>query len=100
MLIFLGLLVGLMIVASLYVMSLRVVVPTNEVHIVQKGSKTISYGQDTKDNAGNSAENNAENVSAESNFDCGDVKFNSSEDAEKKVSLEDIWNKGNALWKR
>lgn len=53
MLIFLGLLVGLMIVASLYVMSLRVVVPTNEVHIVQKGSKTISYGQDTKDNAGN-----------------------------------------------
>ena len=53
MLIFLGLLVGLMIVASLYVMSLRVVVPTNEVHIVQKGRKTISYGQDTKDNAGN-----------------------------------------------
>ena len=29
-------------------------------------------------------------TSAESSFDCGDVKFNSSEDAEKKVSLEDI----------
>ena len=49
-----------------------------------------STDNNTKDNAGNSAENNAENVSAESNFDCGDVKFNSSEHAEKKVSLEDI----------
>ena len=35
-------------------------------------------------------ENNTENVSAESSFDSGDVKFNSSADAEKKVSLEDI----------
>ena len=49
-----------------------------------------STDNNTKDNARNSAENTAENVSAESNFDCGDVKFNSSEDAEKKVSLEDI----------
>ena len=30
------------------------------------------------------------NTSAENSFDSGDVKFNSSEDAEKKVSLEDI----------
>ena len=35
-------------------------------------------------------ENNTENASAESVFDSGDVKFNSSADAEKKVSLEDI----------
>ena len=35
-------------------------------------------------------ENNTENASAESSFDSGDVKFNSSADAEKKVSLEDI----------
>ena len=35
-------------------------------------------------------ENNTENASAESGFDSGDVKFNSSADAEKKVSLEDI----------
>lgn len=32
----------------------------------------------------------AGNASAENSFDSGDVKFNSSEDAEKKVSLEDI----------
>ena len=32
----------------------------------------------------------AGNTSAENSFDSGDVKFNSSEDAEKKVSLEDI----------
>ena len=31
-----------------------------------------------------------ENASAENSFDSGDVQFNSSEDAEKKVSLEDI----------
>lgn len=35
-------------------------------------------------------ENNTENASAENGFDSGDVKFNSSADAEKKVSLEDI----------
>lgn len=34
---------------SVYVLSLRVVVPTNEVHIVQRGNKTISYGKVTKD---------------------------------------------------
>ena len=35
-------------------------------------------------------ENNTENASAENGLDSGDVKFNSSADAEKKVSLEDI----------
>ena len=35
-------------------------------------------------------ENNTENASAENGFASGDVKFNSSADAEKKVSLEDI----------
>ena len=35
-------------------------------------------------------ENNTENAFAENGFDSGDVKFNSSADAEKKVSLEDI----------
>ena len=29
-------------------MMFRIVVPTNEVHIVQTGSKTISYGKDTE----------------------------------------------------
>lgn len=36
-----------------YVLSLRVVVPTNEVHIVQRGNKTISYGKVTKDDEDN-----------------------------------------------
>lgn len=36
-----------------YVLSLRVVVPTNEVHIVQRGNKTISYGKVTKDGEDN-----------------------------------------------
>ena len=35
-------------------------------------------------------ENNTENAFAENGFDSGDVKFNSSADAEKKVPLEDI----------
>ena len=35
-------------------------------------------------------ENNTENAFEENGFDSGDVKFNSSADAEKKVSLEDI----------
>ena len=36
-----------------YILSLRVVVPTNEVHIVQRGNKTISYGKVTKDGEDN-----------------------------------------------
>lgn len=39
----------LLIALGVYIMTLRVVVPTNEVHIVQRGSKTISYGKVTKD---------------------------------------------------
>ena len=50
-----------------------------------------SSDNDSNDNnADNSTKNNAENTSTENCFDSGDVKFNSSEDAEKKVSLEDI----------
>lgn len=36
-----------------WVLSLRRVVPTNQVHIVQSARKTISYGKDTADNQGN-----------------------------------------------
>lgn len=36
-----------------WVLSLRRVVATNEVHIVQSSKKTTSYGKDTADNAGN-----------------------------------------------
>lgn len=50
---FLSIMTSLVAILVFYIMSLRVVVPTNEVHIVQKGEKTISYGKDTKDNAGN-----------------------------------------------
>lgn len=38
---------------ALWVFSLRRVVPTNEVHIIQRGSETISYGKGSKDNHGN-----------------------------------------------
>ena len=42
--------VALMIIAlGAYMLTLRVVVPTNEVHIVQRGNKTISYGKVVKD---------------------------------------------------
>lgn len=47
---------GLLIVVTiltLYVLSLRRIVPTNEVHIVQKTKKTVSYGKDAKDKLGN-----------------------------------------------
>ncbi|MBR1825407.1 MAG: hypothetical protein IJ770_02360 [Alphaproteobacteria bacterium] len=37
----------------LWIFSLRRVVPTNEVHIIQRGSETISYGKGSKDNHGN-----------------------------------------------
>lgn len=36
-----------------WVFSLRRVVPTNEVHIVQRGKETISYGKGSKENRGN-----------------------------------------------
>lgn len=36
-----------------WLLTLRIVVPTNEVHIVQTGKATISYGNETKDNKGN-----------------------------------------------
>lgn len=45
----LSIITGLAILTITYVLSLRVVVPTNEVHIVQKGNKTISFGKVTKD---------------------------------------------------
>ena len=37
----------------LWIFSLRRVVPTNEVHIIQRGSETISYGKGSKENRGN-----------------------------------------------
>lgn len=46
-------LIGLMSLVGMWVLTLRVVVPTNEVHIVQTGKATISYGNETKDNKGN-----------------------------------------------
>ena len=38
---------------ALWVFSLRRVVPTNEVHIIQRGKETISYGKGSKENRGN-----------------------------------------------
>lgn len=49
MALFLSIILPTIIVTTIYVLSLRVVVPTNEVHIVQRGNKTISYGKVTKD---------------------------------------------------
>lgn len=43
----------LFILFILYVLSLRRIVPTNEVHIVQRDKKTVSYGKDAKDGIGN-----------------------------------------------
>lgn len=40
-------------VIALWVITLRRVVPTNQVHIVQRAKSTISYGKDTLDNKGN-----------------------------------------------
>lgn len=42
-----GALAGLLAVVVFIALTLRRVVPTNEVHIVQSASKTISYGKDT-----------------------------------------------------
>lgn len=50
---FLSILLPVLLVVSIYILSLRVVVPTNEVHIVQRGNKTISYGKVTKDGEDN-----------------------------------------------
>ena len=45
--------VAAVILLVLYVLTLRRIVPTNEVHIVQKTKKTVSYGKDAKDKLGN-----------------------------------------------
>lgn len=37
----------------MWILSLRRVVPTNEVHIIQRADKTVSYGKDTADKVGN-----------------------------------------------
>lgn len=37
----------------MYTVSLRRVVPTNEVHIIQRAGKTVSYGKDATDKVGN-----------------------------------------------
>lgn len=44
---------GVLAVLIVWVISLRRVVPTNEVHIIQRADKTVSYGKDTKDGLGN-----------------------------------------------
>ena len=41
------------IIVVLYILSLRRIVPTNEVHIVQRTKNTVSYGKDANDNMGN-----------------------------------------------
>lgn len=53
MVLFLTILLPVLLLVSIYILSLRVVVPTNEVHIVQRGNKTISYGKVTKDGEDN-----------------------------------------------
>ena len=45
--------IALFIVCTIYILSLRRIVPTNEVHIVQRDRKTVSYGKDAKDGIGN-----------------------------------------------
>ena len=46
-------LASILAVIILWVITLRRVVPTNQVHIVQRAKSTISYGKDTQDNKGN-----------------------------------------------
>ena len=43
----------IVVVLAFWVFSLRRVVPTNEVHIIQRGKETISYGKGSKENRGN-----------------------------------------------
>ena len=38
---------------TLWVLSLRRIVPTNEVHIIQRGSETISFGKGSDETRGN-----------------------------------------------
>lgn len=40
-------------IITIYILSLRRVVPTNEVHIVQRPSATLVYGADSSDSIGN-----------------------------------------------
>lgn len=46
-------LAAIIVVLAFWVFSLRRVVPTNEVHIIQRGKETISYGKGSKENRGN-----------------------------------------------
>ena len=41
------------VVGFIYVLSLRKVVPTNEVHVVQRAKETVSYGKEASDAKGN-----------------------------------------------
>lgn len=45
--------ISVAVLLTLWVITLRRVVPTNQVHIVQRAKSTISYGKDTQDNKGN-----------------------------------------------
>lgn len=52
--IYLGIGVGIVIILlALYILNLRRIVPTNEVHIVQRTMDTVSYGRDGTDGMGN-----------------------------------------------
>ena len=54
LLIYAGLGVGILtILLALYILNLRRIVPTNEVHIVQRTKDTVSYGRDGTDGMGN-----------------------------------------------
>lgn len=46
-------LAAIIVALAFWVFSLRRVVPTNEVHIIQRGKETISYGKGSKENRGN-----------------------------------------------
>lgn len=45
--------VGILFLMTIWVLTLRRIVPTNEVHIVQRDKVTVSYGKDAKDGMGN-----------------------------------------------
>jgi flotillin len=45
--------ISFLVIFGLWILSLRRVVPTNQVHIIQKGSETISYGKGSKESRGN-----------------------------------------------
>lgn len=48
-----GVIGGVIILSALWVLSLRRIVPTNEVHIIQRGSETISFGKGSNESRGN-----------------------------------------------